>query len=191
MKSADQVWGAERWLREHPDRVFLDRACTQSLPLEIPPAGRMRVHRLVVAHNIAEHRASYFGGGSSGTLVFNSNLTGKDHYSDPAACTPFEIGWLDGDRGFVHVLDESFLDTLLSARDTVTDFVKYLRFHKAPRRVLRVHVLHQLTHRVSPNRLRTATVGLIRTLTNHCLITNRASNLQKASRDSNSRSTTL
>lgn len=26
---ASQAWGAERWLRNHPDRVFLDPACTQ------------------------------------------------------------------------------------------------------------------------------------------------------------------
>jgi hypothetical protein len=37
MKSAEQAWGAERWLRDHPDRVFIDRACTQAFPLDLPP----------------------------------------------------------------------------------------------------------------------------------------------------------
>jgi hypothetical protein len=127
MKSAEQTWGAERWLREHPSRVFLDRACTQPLPVDLPPTDQMRVHRLVVAHNVADRCASYFGGGSSGTLAFNSDLNGKDHYTDPSACVPFEVGWLDGDRGVVHVLDDAFLDILLTTRDTVTDFVDYLR----------------------------------------------------------------
>jgi len=128
MKSAEQAWGAERWLREHPDRVFLDRACSQPLPLELPPTDRMRVHRLVVAHNVADRCAATFGGGSSGTLMFNSALNGKDHYGDASACRPFEVGWLDRDRGFVHVLDDAFLDILLTTRDTITDFIDYLRW---------------------------------------------------------------
>ena len=40
LKSAEQVWGAERWLRANPNRIFLDRACTQTLPFEI---GRAHV----------------------------------------------------------------------------------------------------------------------------------------------------
>src|SRR5712671_5224617 len=36
MKSAEQAWGAERWLREYPERTFLDRACTQPLPIDLP-----------------------------------------------------------------------------------------------------------------------------------------------------------
>lgn len=128
MKSAEQVWGAERWLREHPDRIFLDRACVQRLPLDFPPATSIGVYRLVVAHNVADRCAAYFGSGSSSTLTFNSDLNGKDHYGDPPACSPFEIGWLDSKRGFVHVLDDTFLDILLTTRDTVTDFVDYLRW---------------------------------------------------------------
>ena len=60
MKSAEQVWGAERWLRDDPNRTFLDRACTQPFPLEIPPAHRTRVHRIVVAHNVADRCAAFF-----------------------------------------------------------------------------------------------------------------------------------
>lgn len=32
MESAKQVRGAERWLKEHPDRVFVDHKCAQRLP---------------------------------------------------------------------------------------------------------------------------------------------------------------
>jgi hypothetical protein len=38
LKSAEQVWGAERWLRENPNRIFLDRACTRALPQQVPPS---------------------------------------------------------------------------------------------------------------------------------------------------------
>jgi len=126
-KSAQQVWGAERWLREHPDRIFLDRACTQPLPLDIPPADRMRVHCIIVAHNVADRCAAFFGG-TSGTLMFDSGLTGKDHYHDPGTCQPFCVGWIDAARSFVHVLDDASLDILLGTRDTITDFVDYLRW---------------------------------------------------------------
>src|SRR5579862_4403682 len=107
-KAAEQGWGAERWLREHPDRVFLDRACTQAFPLDLPPSDRMRVHHIVVAHDVSGRCREHFGGGS-GSLMFNSDLTGNGHY-DRRTCRPFEVGWLDANRNFVHVLDDTSLD---------------------------------------------------------------------------------
>jgi hypothetical protein len=126
-KSADQVWGAERWLREHPDLIFLDRACSKPLPLPIPPASKMRVHRIVVAHNVAARCAKFFPG-SSRTLMFDSSINGKDHYANPERVRPFYVGWLDAAQSFVHVLDDDSLEILLHMRDTVTDFVDYLRW---------------------------------------------------------------
>ena len=38
-KSVDQIRGAERWLRQFPERVFLDRACSQKLPIELSLSG--------------------------------------------------------------------------------------------------------------------------------------------------------
>src|SRR5438045_2294555 len=35
--SAKQIYGAERWFKTHPDRVFRDRKCTQRLPVSLPP----------------------------------------------------------------------------------------------------------------------------------------------------------
>ena len=75
LKSAEQVWGAERWLRANPNRIFLDRACTQTLPFELPRPDRMRVHRIVVAHNVSDRCAAYFSRGSSGTLVLDRKST--------------------------------------------------------------------------------------------------------------------
>jgi hypothetical protein len=31
-KSVDQIRGADRWIAQFPDRIFLDRQCTQRLP---------------------------------------------------------------------------------------------------------------------------------------------------------------
>ncbi|MEK7995527.1 MAG: SEC-C domain-containing protein [Planctomycetota bacterium] len=126
MKSAEQAWGAERWLREHRNRIFIDRACVQPFPLDLPPADRMRVHHIVVAHNVVNRCRAQFSGGS-GSLIFNSDLTGGDHYADPKTCSPFEVGWLDDARRFVHVLDDVALEVVLRTQDTITDFVGYLR----------------------------------------------------------------
>lgn len=64
--SADQIFGAERWLRRFPERVFLDRECSVKLPVALPPPTTMRVHRIVVAHASLRRAEDYFGGGSRG-----------------------------------------------------------------------------------------------------------------------------
>ena len=35
-KSAKQAWGAERWLKKYPQRIFLNRLCTEPLPISMP-----------------------------------------------------------------------------------------------------------------------------------------------------------
>jgi hypothetical protein len=130
MESARQVWGAERWLREFPDRVFLDRACKQPFPLELPCSDRMRIHHIVVAHNVSERCAAHYPG-SSGTLVFNSAIQGEAHFADRDQARPFEVGWVDPDRQFVHVLDDESLGVLLTHRNTISDFLHYLRWKEA------------------------------------------------------------
>jgi hypothetical protein len=145
IKSAEQIWGAERWLCEHPNRVFLDRRCTQPLPLELPLHGRARIHRIVVAHKVAHRCASYFGDASSGTLTFDSGLHGEAHHSPIDRCRPFEVGWLDPSRDFVHVLDDQSLEILLRTRDTITDFCEYLRWKEELLRTARdrnVRLIH-------------------------------------------------
>lgn len=141
--SAEQVWGAERWIRTFPDRLFLDRACTQRLPLAIDPT-RVRFHRMVVAHDAAQRCRDVLGG--SGSLAILAALKGKCHYEGPLpfnasrlasdsslgrfGCEgtryPFAVGDIDPDRGFVHVLNDASLDVVLGTLDTAADFIHYL-----------------------------------------------------------------
>ena len=65
--SARQVLGAERWIRHHPNRIFLDPGCTQPLSIDLPSSEEMRLHRVVVARG-AGKRCSAFFGGDSGSL---------------------------------------------------------------------------------------------------------------------------
>lgn len=124
--SARQVYGAERWIRHHPDRIFLDPGCKQPLPIELPPVDEMRIHRVVVARGAGE-RCSAFFGGDSGSLMVRNDLIGDSHIN-PAAGPHglFRIGQLDPEKGYVHVFDDENLDIVLSELDTVADFVAYL-----------------------------------------------------------------
>lgn len=121
-KSAEQTWGAERWLKEHPDRVYLDRSCITRFPLPIPSNESARYHLIVVAHGSEDYSKAKFGG--SGSLMLNSAL-GQGN-ADELSSTPFMVGDLDPCRAFVHVLTEYTLDIFLQTLDTISDFVSYL-----------------------------------------------------------------
>ena len=125
-KSANQIWGAERWLRDHPTRIFLDRACTKPFPIPLPPSETASVIRIVVAHGSGECCKSFFGG--SGSLIIEPEIVGRHHF-DPkvGAIAPFRVGRLDEKKGFVHVIDDLSLDVLLRTLDTTPDFIRYLQ----------------------------------------------------------------
>ena len=126
-KSAQQAWGAERWIRAHQARLFLDRACTEPFPIDLPSPERIRFHHVVVAHNAVKPCREYYGGGS-GSFIINSEVVGDDHYADPGpAVGPFVVGDLDPRKGFVHVFEDTSLDIVLRTLDTVADFTAYLQ----------------------------------------------------------------
>jgi hypothetical protein len=113
-------------LREHPDRIFLDAACTQKLPIDLPPLESRCVHGIAVALG-AQKACSAYLGDPDGSLIIVSALKGMAH-SDPSAAAyhPFAFGDVDPDGPFVHVFDETALETVMRELDTVSDFVRYL-----------------------------------------------------------------
>lgn len=117
---AVQAWGAERWFREHSDRVFLDPECTRRLPVALPQPDRARYHLVVTVHGVAEACHAMLGG--SGSMVLRSDLHGLDQHKEP-----FVIGDLDPTRSFVHVFDDTTLDVIMSTLDTTPNFLRYLR----------------------------------------------------------------
>lgn len=122
-KSAEQAWGAERWLKDHPDRVYLDRACSERFPLPIPSNESAKYHLIVIANGCEDRCKAEFGG--TGSLMLNSSL-GRQKNADEVSSSPFMVADLDPCRTFVHVLTESTLDILLQTLDTISDFVSYL-----------------------------------------------------------------
>lgn len=106
-----------------PRRVYLNRECKDEFPFDLS-GPQVKVHLIAVTRGIGEHAKNYFdkhGGGSRGTLVSMYGLNEKQ-IND----SPFTINDLDPERTFVHVLDESGLDLLLTELSTPLDFIKYL-----------------------------------------------------------------
>jgi hypothetical protein len=124
LKSAEQAWGAERWIRSQPDRLFLDRACTQPFPIDLPNPAAARFHRIVVARTASARCRAALGG--SGSLMLDPGIVGPMHHADEASVKPFAVGDLDLGKGFVHVLDDTSLGVLMRELDTTPDFVDYL-----------------------------------------------------------------
>jgi hypothetical protein len=120
-KSAKQLNGAESWLKRFPERVFLDKDCKTSLPIQLPQESERRIHLVAVTRGSSEHAEAYWGGGSSGSLLIDTRLAGNDHKA-----SPFRFGWVLPNKRLVHVFDEMTLDIVLNELDTVSDFVSYL-----------------------------------------------------------------
>jgi hypothetical protein len=122
-KSARQLAGAEKFLKNYPKRVYLDKGCQAPLPIELPSTDVARYYLIAVTRGSHFPARQFFGGGSSGSVMLLTDLVGKaDHEK-----TPFQVGFPLESRRFVHVLDEMTVDLLLEELDTVPDLVTYLR----------------------------------------------------------------
>lgn len=120
IRSAKQACGAERWIKDFPNHLFLDRQCKIPFPLSLPRPSNAIFHRIVVAHGASKACKEHFGGGS-GSLMLDSRQTGDAHFREP-----FRIGQIDPSRGYVHVFDDTTLAILLETLDTISDFTAYL-----------------------------------------------------------------
>jgi hypothetical protein len=123
-KSVDQIRGAERWITHFPERIFIDRKCTQKLPIALPPPDRRKVHGIVVALGAGEASKRYFGGGI-GSLAVTPDIKGAAHWEGDSVA-PFLVGDVDPDGPFVHVLDDATLDIVLGELNTIIDLTAYL-----------------------------------------------------------------
>lgn len=114
-KSAHQVQQAERWLHSQPDRVFLDAKATQKLPLDLPAADALNVHRICVATGAADHCRKVTG----------QPMLGLD-FTISGDVVPLSVGTVPEAKGFLHVFDADALALVMRELDTISDFVAYL-----------------------------------------------------------------
>jgi hypothetical protein len=92
----------------------MDAKCERRFPLHIPDVSS--IHLVAVATGARQAAASRNGG--DGSLAIATDADGSP---------PFVIGDLDPKADFVHVFDDVSLSVVLKERDTVADFVDYLR----------------------------------------------------------------
>lgn len=120
LKSAYSTYKAEKWIKQMPHRIFLDKECTEKFPIAIPDKDVIRVHRIAVTRGINEHSKKYYED-KSGTLLIRPDIIGKDHLDNP-----FMIGTADSNKGYVHFFDEESIDKVFEELDTIKDFTDYL-----------------------------------------------------------------
>lgn len=129
-KSANQLRGAERWLREFPDQIFEDSACSRPLTAPLPPLEQMKVHRVAVARGASGPCVGVLGG--PGSLMIDPGIRDRQHFKTTSDFGAFKVGILGaGESEFVHVFDDFSLEVVLRTLDTIADFVRYLELRCA------------------------------------------------------------
>jgi hypothetical protein len=119
-KSAARITQAEDWIKRQPERIYLDVKATQRLPLALPPADRMRVHRILIALDASERCKAATG---YPTLELSPKTLDDEK--------PFAVGRISDTNGWVHVFNETTLPVILSELSTVADFLGYLQKKEA------------------------------------------------------------
>lgn len=122
--SVKQIRGAERWITQYPDRVFIDPACRKRLPVDFPPPGRMRIHGIAVAGGSENAAKEHFGGSDASLMLAAQSPETRD---EERRVGPFVVGDPEPKGSFIHVIDAKSLRLLMRELDTITDFVAYLR----------------------------------------------------------------
>lgn len=112
-----QLGGAERWIRQYPNRIFLDRSCKRRLPIHLPDPSKMTIHRVLVVKGAEAACRLHFGG--SGSLM----ITNTEFETESEFC----VNIVHPEYGFFHVLDAVAMDTVLNQLDTVSDLLEYFR----------------------------------------------------------------
>ena len=106
--AANQVVGAERWIRNFPERIFSDEGCTTKLPVALPPTGVMKVHRIIVASGAKGACRDHFGGLGATQLL---GLTTAIDANDIGTLGSEVLGVIAGN---LEIGDLANLDTILA-----------------------------------------------------------------------------
>lgn len=121
--SSRQLYGAEKFIKENAQRLYVDKNCTVKFPVEIN--NNSHFHLVSVTDNISGPAKKHFDSiskGSSGTLV-NAFIYDAEECLENVFC----VGDLYPNKTFIHVLDEISLTLLLTELNTATDFITYLK----------------------------------------------------------------
>ncbi len=119
--SIKQIKGAEKWIKNNPEKIFLDAQCTEKLliPIDIK---NCKIHRIIVANGAEEACKNYSPDNISGSLGIC--YTDLEKSKKPAkSLGPFHL-ILPKDE-VIHVFDSHNLEIILGELDTVRDLLWY------------------------------------------------------------------
>lgn len=120
-KSYDQLVGAKNFIESYPDRIYLDKKCTQPFPLNLKNR-KYTIHLISIATGIYNHCQNYFNKvkfGSSGSL-----MTYKIENYDKNS--PFIINTADYKK-FFHVFDSTTFKLLINTLGSISDLIDYIK----------------------------------------------------------------
>ncbi len=120
-ESAKQLDGARRWLQKYPERIYINKLCTNKIPIKIPIGEGVVFHHIVVCHGVEEIISSF---NVDSSFMFDSSLKGNDTWSKEKAI-PFCVGEVEQEH-FIHVFNEYTIGLVLKEFDTTKDFIHYL-----------------------------------------------------------------
>ena len=119
--SIRQVRGAERQIKNNPENIFVDKKCTQKLPIPIDKEN-LKIHRIIVAHGAEEACKKYSPKNIHGSLgVSYSDFVNSKTKTETIG--PFTL--MLNREEIVHVLDSHNLGIILTELDTVHDLLWY------------------------------------------------------------------
>ncbi|ETR94887.1 SEC-C metal-binding domain-containing protein [Acinetobacter lactucae] len=122
--SVRQLHAAEAWIRNYPNRVFLDNFCQEPFPLDLNDK-RLEIHLIAITKNTFNPAKKYFDNieiGSTGSLAYSYALKEKDVLE-----RPFFLCDIDPKKTFVHIFDEFSIHLVLNELSTISDFINYLK----------------------------------------------------------------
>ena len=119
-KSAYQVFQAEKWILEFPERIFVDKKCTEKFPINLPSKDKAKIHRIIITRGISNSVKNVYND-NSGSLMINAAFIGDENYA-----IPFNFGFIDESKRYVHIFNDEYVDLVFDKLDTITDFAAYL-----------------------------------------------------------------
>lgn len=114
IKTAD---GAQKYITQHPDDIYLDQTCEVRLPVQLPH-NEFIVHKIIVAHGAEEACKRDSIDNIVGSLAVS--------YSDGTSEWPFRFCVPLERSDPVHLLDSHNIEILLGELDTAYDFTTYI-----------------------------------------------------------------
>lgn len=110
--SEDQLNGAERWIRKHPDQIYLDSKCLEKFPLTIPNVEDLKFIKISVINGLNKVNKLR-------EQACNNELA----YELPSDMMLFKMDL----NNIIHLLDDYTFPVIMKELDTVTDFIVFFQ----------------------------------------------------------------